>query len=347
MHMAGSNLLITGGAGFLGYYLVRSAVAWNEQVSNGERIRITVQDNYRRGYPSWLQEMTNSAYVAMLKWDASQPLPSQTPDYEYILHAASIASPTYYRKYPLETMDANVNGLRNQLDHALRQRERGQPARAFLYFSSSEVYGDPDPNHIPTSETYRGNVSFTGPRACYDESKRYGETLCVTHARMHELPIKVVRPFNNYGPGQRLDDARVLPDFVRNVLNGDDIVVFSDGRSTRTFCYVADAVIGYYKALIRGRPGEAYNIGVEGPEISIGELASRLASVSRDLLDYQGRPVHGSNEDQNYLLDSPSRRCPSIAKAREELGYNPVVELDEGLRRSLLWYCDAEESLAT
>ena len=132
-----------------------------------------------------------------------------------------------------------------------------------LFYSSSEIYGDPTPENIPTPETYRGNVSCTGPRACYDESKRYGETLCVNFARQHGLPIKVARPFNNYGPGLKITDGRVIPDFARNILDGTDIVMLSDGSAKRTFCYVADAVVGYYKILVKGRSGEAYNVGVE------------------------------------------------------------------------------------
>ncbi|MHA2316013.1 MAG: NAD-dependent epimerase/dehydratase family protein, partial [Candidatus Hermodarchaeia archaeon] len=144
---------------------------------------------------------------------------------------------------------------------------------------------------MPTPESYRGNVSCTGPRACYDESKRYGETLCVNYARQYDLPIKIARPFNNYGPGLKITDRRVLPDFARDVLAGKDIVMLSDGSPTRTFCYVADAIAGYYKILVKGRNGESYNIGVEEPEISIAELAERVVGLARDLFDYQGKVV--------------------------------------------------------
>src|SRR5262249_20204512 len=157
------------------------------------------------------------------------------------------------------------------------------PVRGFLFYSSSEIYGDPDPAHIPTPEDYRGYVSCTGPRACYDEAKRYGETLCVNFARVHHVPVKVARPFNNYATGLKITDRRVIPDFVRDVLSGRDIVMLSDGSPMRTFCYVADAVIGYYKVLVNGRPGESYNIGVETPEISMAELAERIVALGRDL----------------------------------------------------------------
>jgi nucleoside-diphosphate-sugar epimerase len=269
------------------------------------------------------------------------------PDFSYIIHAASIASPMYYRKYPIETMDANVKGLRSLLDYARRQQAEGVPIEGFLFYSTSEIYGDPTPENIPTPETYRGNVSCTGPRACYDESKRYGEALCVNFARRYSLPIKVARPFNNYGPGLKITDRRVLPDFARDIITGRDIVMHSDGSPTRTFCYVADAVAGYYKILVRGRAGEAYNIGVEAPEISVSELAGLLINIARDLFGYRGRLVHRASGDDQYMVDNPNRRCPVVAKARQEIGYDPSIPLEEGLRRSLIWYrenCEAEEA---
>ena len=142
-------------------------------------------------------------------------------------------------------MDANINGLRSLLDWSLRRSaSAARPVEGFLFFSSSEIYGDPTPENIPTPETYRGNVSCTGPRACYDESKRYGETLCVNFAHQYGLPVQIARPFNNYGPGLKITDRRVIPDFARDILDGRDIVMLSDGSATRTFCYVADAVDG-------------------------------------------------------------------------------------------------------
>jgi UDP-glucuronate decarboxylase len=209
------------------------------------------------------------------------PVPPEAGPFDYVIHAASIASPTFYRQYPIETMDANVNGLRHLLDQARRQAASVSPVAGFLFFSSSEIYGDPTPENIPTPETYWGNVSCTGPRACYDESKRYGETLCVNFAAVHHLPLKVARPFNNYGPGLKISDRRVIPDFAQDILQGRDIVMLSDGSPRRTFCYVADAVIGYFKILIRGRSGEAYNIGAEAPEISMAELAERMVELGQ------------------------------------------------------------------
>jgi nucleoside-diphosphate-sugar epimerase len=343
--LEGKRLLITGGAGFLGHYLVQAALAWNRRGARDARpIAVTVYDSYVRGVPGWLAALRDDDALTLVQHDITRPLPADLGDFAYIIHAASIASPTYYRKYPIETMDANVSGLRALLEYARRQQARDRPVAGFLFFSSSEIYGDPTPENIPTPETYRGNVSCTGPRACYDEAKRYGETLCVNFARELGLPVRVARPFNNYGPGLKITDRRVLPDFARDVLAGRDIVLLSDGSPRRTFCYVADAVIGYYKILVRGRSGEAYNIGVESPEISVAELAELVVELARDVFGYGGRVVRRASEDRAYLLDNPARRCPVIAKARTELGYDPTVSLEEGLRRSLLWYHDNQEA---
>jgi dTDP-glucose 4,6-dehydratase/UDP-glucuronate decarboxylase len=342
--LSGRNVLIAGGAGFLGYYLVQGALHWNRTHAAQPPIIVTVLDNFIRGVPGWLIAMEQDPNLRLLKHDITQPLPTAVGDVEYLIHAASIASPIYYRKFPIETMDANVNGLRFLLDYSLTQKRKSKPVEGILYYSSSEIYGDPTPDNIPTPESYRGYVSCTGPRACYDESKRYGETLCVNFAREHGLPIKVARPFNNYGPGLKITDGRVIPDFARNILDGEDIVMFSDGSARRTFCYVADAVAGYYKILVKGRSGEAYNIGVETPEISMSELADRVAALGRELFGYTGRVVRQQSTDKEYLVDNPSRRCPVITKARTELGYHPQVTIDEGLRRSLIWYSANREA---
>jgi nucleoside-diphosphate-sugar epimerase len=168
----------------------------------------------------------------------------------------------------------------------------------------------------------------------------------VNFAQQYGVPVTIARPFNNYGPGLKLTDRRVIPDLAADVLAGRDIVLLSDGSATRTFCYAADAVVGYYKVLFRGRGGEPYNIGVEHPEISMAELAERVAALGRELFDYRGQVVHRTSDEDDYLVDNPTRRCPVIAKAREELGYEPGIDLDEGLRRSLLWYSENREAEA-
>lgn len=332
------TLLMTGGAGFLGYYMVQAVVHWNRNQGPSRAIDMVVLDNYFRGVPTWMGELRGHGHLTLVRHDIVDPLPADLPEAHAIVHAAGIASPVYYRKYPIETMDANVDGLRHLLEHCVRRRGSGPPVEHVLFFSSSEIYGDPPPEHIPTPETYRGNVSCTGPRACYDESKRYGETLCVNFARVHDLPIAVARPFNNYGPGLKITDGRVIPDFARDIFAGRDLVMKSDGSPRRTFCYASDAVVGYYKVLLRGRAGEAYNIGADGPEISMRELADRMVSLARRRFGYQGRVMSRAEAHADFLEDNPNRRCPVIDKARRELAYEPRVDLDEGLERSLVWY---------
>ena len=334
--LSGKKLLITGGAGFLGYYLIQAVLYWNNK-KHTDAIKVTVYDNYIRGMPLWLQQLADNQNLKLIKYDITSPLPVDIEKFDYIIHAASIASPIYYRKHPIKTMDANVNGLRLLLEYCLQKNDN---LKGFLFFSTSEIYGDPTPQDIPTPETYRGNVSCTGPRACYDESKRYGETLCVNFADQYGLPIKVARPFNNYGPGLKITDRRLLPDFARNIFAHQDIILYSDGSPTRTFCYVADAIIGYYKVLLNGKSGQAYNIGTDKPEISIAEFADKLTALAKEYLHYEGKVIYRTSPDKNYLVDNPNRRCPIIDKARNEIGYAPAVTLDEGLKRSLIWYKD-------
>lgn len=333
----GSRLLITGGAGFLGYYLVQSVLHWNEAGAS-RPIHITLLDSFLRGTPSWLSSLTDRKEMRLIAHDITMPLPDNLNSFDYVIHAAGIASPGLYRRLPIETMDANVGGLRRLLDRSVEQARTGRQISGFLFFSSSEIYGDPVADAIPTPETYRGNVSCTGPRACYDESKRFGETLCVSFAQVHELPISMARPFNNYGPGMKINDGRVIADFCRAVVHGDDIVILSDGSPTRTFCYVADAVVGYYKVLVSGRRGEPYNIGSDGPEVSMAGLAEMVAEAGRELVGYEGVVTTGSSPDANYLVDNPAKRCPDLTKAKSQLGYHPHIGLDEGIRRTLRWY---------
>ncbi len=336
--LAGKRLWLTGGAGFLGYYLVLSIAHWNKSAAPRDRIRLTVLDNYVRGVPTWLESMKGDDIV-LVKHDVTHPIPASIGDADYIIHAASIASPMYYRKFPLETIDANVNGLRYMLDYAA-ERNRKAPGsfKGMLFFSTSEIYGDPSPDAIPTPETYRGLVSCTGPRACYDESKRLGETICVIYAQTRDVPVSIARPFNNYGPGLKITDGRVLPDFARDALAGRDIVMLSDGSPTRTFCYITDALSGYLRVLVNGRRGEPYNIGIETPEISMRELAERVQKVAGELWGYEGKVIHQPSKEQAYLTDNPNRRCPIIEKARREIGYAPEVDAETGIRRMLNWY---------
>ncbi len=343
--LSGSTLLVTGGAGFLGYYLINFLVHSNESLA--KKCRIVCVDNFIRGVPHWLKELARGKKVELVVENVNRLDAAALGDLDYIIHAASIASPTFYRRHPIETMDANVIGLRNLLDYSAAQEEKRLPVKSFLFFSSSEIYGDPPPEHIPTPESFRGYVSCTGPRACYDESKRYGETLCVNFFRAKKTPVKIARPFNNYGPGMRLHDGRVIADFCKNVLHGEDIRMFSDGSPTRTFCYVSDAITGYLLLLFSDHNGESFNVGVENPEISIKDFANLVARTAEKQLGLpRVKITTQKNPDDKYLVDNPERRCPDIKKARELLGYDPKVGLEEGLNRTLAWYRDNVEETA-
>lgn len=336
--MSGGRLLVTGGGGFLGYYLVQSVLHWNDTRAAGGKINVAVYDNYARGVPEWLEALRGRADLELRRHDMIEPLPKDIGHFDYVVHAAGIASPIFYRAQPLKCIDANVNGLRNLLDYAVAERDRGQPLRGFLFYSSSEIYGDPVSAAIPTPEDYRGHVSCTGPRACYDETKRFGETMCVVYARQEEIPVRMARPFNNYGPGLKITDGRVISDFAKDIFAGRDIVMLSDGSPTRTFCYATDAITGYFKVLVRGGAGEPYNIGIDRPEISIANLAELIVRAAAEVSGYRGKVVLGKSNEADYLIDNPNRRCPVIDKARNELGFAPKVLIEDGIYRSLIWY---------
>ncbi|MEK6878002.1 MAG: NAD-dependent epimerase/dehydratase family protein, partial [Nanoarchaeota archaeon] len=219
----GKTVLITGGAGFLGKYLVWTLNYLNKNILENP-CKIIVLDNFITGLKGSLQDEEN---IEIREVDISKPFRVED-NIDYIFHAASIAAPLFYNKFKLETIDVGFIGTKNVLELA-----REKDVKSFLFFSTSEVYGNPDPKFIPTPETYLGNVSCTGPRSAYDEPKRIGETLCMTYAEIYNIPVKIVRPFNVYGPGMRLDDGRGAINFVVSALNGEKIPVYGDGRNTR------------------------------------------------------------------------------------------------------------------
>ncbi len=327
----GTRVLLTGAGGFLGFNFLHFFSYLNQKRSATQLpIRVVAVDNFLRGKSRWITDLSKAdRHIEVRESDVTRPWPPDDMAFDSIIHGASIASPTFYRQFPLETLDANVTGLRNMLDLA-----RVAKVKSMVFFSSSEIYGDPPAHEIPTKESYRGNVACTGPRACYDESKRLGETLCYIYAQKYRVPVKIIRPFNNYGPGLRLTDRRVLPDFCADALAGRDIVLYSDGKATRTFCYSSDALTGYLLVLLSTHEGEAFNIGCEAPEVSMYELAiivSQAAGSNRGV-------VCRRSEDKEYLTDNPQRRCPDLSKAKALLGYQPKVDLRTGIARLLEWY---------
>ena len=333
---AGKRVLLSGAAGFLGSQFMHYFAYLNEAARVSLPCTVTALDTFQRGKPAWVPSLESRDYLRFRAADITEK--NDFGHHDFVIHAASIASPTFYRKHPIETMGANVTGLHNLLEDT-----RVGALESFLFLSSSEIYGDPTPEWIPTPEHYRGSVSCTGPRACYDESKRYGETLCVSFWRVYHTPVKVARPFNNYGPGLKITDRRVLPDFFRDVIAGRDIELLSDGSATRTFCYASDAVEGYLRILLSERNGEAFNIGTSEPEISMLDLAQVVVEVAGSA----SKVIRKVSDDPEYLTDNPNRRCPDISKARELLDYSPRIGLREGLERSYAYYLDnrsADES---
>lgn len=331
--ISGSRLLLTGAGGFLGYYLLLTLLSWNEK-NETHPIGITALSRFKNGIPAWLVPFQKRKDLTVISSDIVKDTLPNTP-FDYIIHAASFASPKVYRKYPIETINANVLGLYKLLNEITARKAS---IKKLLYFSSSEIYGDPTAGNIPTPEDYRGNVSCTGPRACYDESKRFCETLCVNYVKVHSLPLVIARPFNNYGPGMKIDDGRVIADFAKDILVNRDIVMYSNGSPSRTYCYVADAVTGYIKMLVHGKPGEPYNIGIPGPEVTVMKLAQTMKRIGAKHFGYTGAIRKIVSKEKEYLVDNPERRCPDTGKAEKQLGYNPSINLEDGLYRSLQWY---------
>jgi UDP-glucuronate decarboxylase len=326
---ADAVVVVTGCAGFLGFYFLQYLLRQGHAAGLRQVIGL---DTFLLGKPPWLAELADEfpETLKLHSFDVARARVAEIPGIAratHVIHMASIASPTFYRRYPLETIDANIWGLRQLLEFY----KESKTLRGFLFFSSSEIYGDPTTDAIPTNEEYRGNVACLGPRACYDESKRFGETLCYVFAKIHEMPITIARPFNNYGPGMRLDDRRVPADFARCVIEQRDIVILSDGTPTRTFCYVADAITGYLSCLLYGK-FDYFNIGIEYPEISVRALADIYCEAGREVFGYRGIVRHERSDDAEYLADNPNRRCPDITKAREKLSYKPSILVEDGVR---------------
>jgi UDP-glucuronate decarboxylase len=303
----GKTVLITGAAGFLGRHLTKKFKNLGAQVYP--------LDNYITG-----AEHDES----IMPVDVTNPVTIDHP-LHYIVHAAGIASPVFYAKFPLETIDVAVKGTRNTLVLATMHPE----LEGFLYFSSSEIYGDP--NVVPTPETYKGNVSCTGPRACYDESKRLGETLCSVYYKQYGVPVRTVRPFNIFGPGMSHDDRRVVPMFTYKAMHDRPLPLFRDGMQTRTFCYIEDAIDGFLRVVLDGTPGEAYNIGSLDSEISMRDLAILFHDFFPKST-YEFTPYPGE-----YPADEPLRRAPDTAKASTELGFFAEWTLARGLLEFIEW----------
>src|SRR3989344_994899 len=326
--LEGKTVLVTGSCGFLGSYFMATLNELNKSVFK-KPCKIIAVDNHIIGNKENILGDIKSKHITWIKRDICKPVNFKGP-IDYIIHAAGIASPAYYMKFPLETIEVSTQGVKRMLELAKEKKSKGM-----LFFSSSEIYGDPHPEYIPTPETYRGHVSSTGPRSCYDESKRLGETICMTHFRLFNTPIKIIRPFNVYGPGMKPDDHRVLPKFLNCALQGEELPIHGNGLQTRTYSYVSDAIVGFFKVLFKGAPGEIYNIGSDQNEINLVNLANTVADIFPGRVKIKKIPY-----PKNYPGDEASRRCPDLTKAKTQLAFNPKIELKDGASSVLQWYKD-------
>jgi len=321
--LSDKTVLITGAKGFLGRYFIEIFKQLNTK-NLASPVHVIALDNLITS-GNYAKQVIDDPNIQFIEHDVTKPL-SFEKGIDYVIHAAGIASPQYYQKYPLETLDVAITGTKNMLQLAKQKNAK------FLFFSSSEIYGNPDPNNIPTKEEYWGNVSSLGPRACYDESKRVGETLCYVFNQQFGVKMNIVRPFNFYGPGMQEKDYRVLPNFASRIKAKKPLKVYGRGDQTRTFCYITDALTGLLQVILRGTPNEVYNIGNPEPEISVIHLAEMINKI----LDYK-IPHDVIEYPNNYPNNEPNRRCPDIKKIQKHLGYVPQVKLEDGLKRFFLW----------
>lgn len=315
----GKKILLIGNKGFLGKYLSNYFIYYFKKLKINKLIFLDIAN-----------KKNISKNIIYLKADVRKSmsfLSKYKPD--IIMHAATIASPIYYRQNPIGTALANVDGLKAILDYS----KKNSNIRT-LFFSSSEIYGNPDNKNIPTKEDYNGNVSCIGPRACYDESKRFCETLAYVYSKKFKLNINVVRPFNNFGPGLSIYDGRLPADMANAAINKKTFKIFSNGKPTRTFCYVSDAIIGYLNTF-KLKGFNVLNIGNPNNEVSILKFTKIFSKCAKEVLKIKTKIEFKRNYDEEYLIDSPQRRCPNINLAKKIIKFNPKINLNNGIKRYL------------
>jgi dTDP-glucose 4,6-dehydratase len=305
-----SRLLVTGAAGFLGSHLCDRLLADGHEVIG--------MDNRVSGQVENLNAAFENDRFRFHDHDVTEFI-HVSGELDAVLHLASLASPVFYRDHPIKTLKVGALGTHKTLGLA---REKDA---TYLFTSTSEVYGDPEVN--PQPEDYRGNVDSYGPRSCYDESKRYGESLVRAYRDKHDLDVRVARIFNTYGPRMRLDDGRVIPNFMKQALTQQDLTVYGDGSQTRSFCHVDDMIEGLV-TLLESDVQDPVNIG-NPDERTINELAELVIEITES----------GSGITHEELPpQDPQVRRPDISKARSELGWEPEVGLRDGLHRSVEYF---------
>jgi len=301
--------LVTGGAGFLGSHLCEYLLNKGHQV--------IAMDNLLTGTIANIEHLQGENFK-FIKHDVTEYI-YLAGDIDYVLHFASPASPIDYLHLPIQTLKVGALGTHKALGLALSKKA------TFLLASTSEVYGDPQVH--PQDEDYWGNVNPVGPRGVYDEAKRFAEALAMAYHRYHNVDAKIVRIFNTYGPRMRPNDGRAIPTFVPQALKNEPITIFGEGKQTRSFCYVSDLVEGIYRLLISDI-NEPVNIG-NPHEMSIKEMAQMVLKItgSESKLIYEPLPV-----------DDPKVRQPNISRAKELLGWEPKIDLEEGLKNTIAWF---------
>ena len=328
----GKTALITGASGFLASYIVYTLTRLNDRKARaaGAPCRILALARNPARAAARLARLGDRDDVTVIPRDVAAPIEPDAAAFDgpidFIIHAASQASPKYFLVDPVGTLLANTAGTQHLLELARRKASEG-----FLFLSSGEVYGQP--TRIPMAEADYGYLDPATVRACYAEGKRIGETMCVAWAHQHGVPTRIVRPFHTYGPGVDLDDGRVFSDFVADVVQGRDLVIKSDGSARRPFCYIADAVEGFLTVLLNGENATPYNIGNEDAEVSILELADILVDLFPE--KRLKRILAPQRQSSSYAKSPISRNCPDTTRARA-LGWAPRTSIQDGFRRTIL-----------
>ncbi len=302
--------VVTGGAGFLGSHLCDYLIEKGWEVLCIDSLITGVETN--------IEHLKRHERFRILRQDVTRYIDVPGP-VDYVLHFASPASPVDYLKLPIQTLKVGALGTHNTLGLALAKNAK------YLLASTSECYGDPQVS--PQNETYWGHVNPIGPRGVYDEAKRFAEAMVMAYHRSKGMETHIVRIFNTYGPRMRLNDGRALPNFVHQALTGQPITVYGDGKQTRSFCYVSDLIEGIYR-LMMSDEREPTNIG-NPQEITILEFAERVRALMDSKVEIIFKPLP---------QDDPKQRCPDISKAKKILNWEPKVNLEEGLKRTLTYF---------